>query len=73
VRKIRLNCHHFPWNEVWLCLNVSAYNVGNLWPRLLLPKRVDNGSLTSLHQRLVRTGGWRNMIAITGAAWRRAI
>jgi hypothetical protein len=36
---------------------VIVYNLGNLWRRLALPKRVGNGSLTSLQQRLVQTGG----------------
>ena len=30
---------------------------GNLWRRLVLPKRIENWSLTSLQQRLVKTGG----------------
>jgi hypothetical protein len=30
--------------------------LGNLW-RLVLPKRIDNWSVTSLPQRLVKTGG----------------
>ena len=34
-----------------------AYNLGNLWRRLVLPKRIDNWSLTSLQQRLVKSGG----------------
>ena len=34
-----------------------AYNLGNLWRRLALPKRIGNWSLTSLQQRLVKTGG----------------
>jgi hypothetical protein len=28
-----------------------------LWRRLVLPKKIDNWSLTSLQQRLVKTGG----------------
>jgi len=28
-----------------------------LWRRLVLPKRIDHWSLTSLQQRLVKTGG----------------
>ncbi len=44
-------------NEVRLWQIVLAYNLGNLWRRLVLPKRVDNWSLTSLQQRLVKTGG----------------
>jgi hypothetical protein len=38
-------------------LSVLAYNLGNLWRRLVLPKRIDTWSLTSLRQRLVETGG----------------
>ena len=34
-----------------------AYNLGNLWRRLGLPKRLESWSLTSLQQRLVKTGG----------------
>jgi hypothetical protein len=36
---------------------VLAYNLGNLWRRLVLPKKIENWSLTSLQQRLVKTGG----------------
>jgi hypothetical protein len=38
-------------------LSIIAYNLGNLWRRLALPKRIDKWSLTSLQQRLVKTGG----------------
>lgn len=38
-------------------LSLIAYNLGNLWRRLVLPKRIENWSLTSLQQRLVKTGG----------------
>ena len=31
--------------------------LGNLWRRLVLPKRIDSWSLTSVQQRLVKTGG----------------
>jgi len=34
-----------------------AYNLGNLWRRLVLPARIDTWSLTSLQQRFVKTGG----------------
>jgi Transposase DDE domain group 1 len=53
----RLSCHRFRANEVRLQLSVLAYNLGNLWRRLLLPQRIDHWSLTSLQQRLVKTGG----------------
>ncbi len=53
----RLSCHRFRANEVRFWLSVIAYNLGNLWRRLVLPKRIDTWSLTSLQQRLVKTGG----------------
>jgi Transposase DDE domain group 1 len=37
-------------------LSVLAYNLCNLWRRLVLPAR-NTWSLTSLQQRLVKTGG----------------
>ena len=57
VKMTRLSCHRFRSNEVRLWLSLIAYNLGILWRRLVLPKRVDNWSLTSLQQRLVKTGG----------------
>jgi hypothetical protein len=53
----RLSCHRFRGNEVRLWLSVIAYNLGNRWRRLALPRRVGSWSLTSLQQRLVKTGG----------------
>jgi hypothetical protein len=53
----RWSCHRFRSNEVRLWLSVIAYNLGNLWRRLVLPERIDNWSLTTLQQRLVKTGG----------------
>ena len=57
VKMTRLSCHLFRSNEVRLGLSVIAYNLGKLWRRLALPKRIENWSLTSLQQRLVKTGG----------------
>src|ERR1700736_5274622 len=57
VKMTRLSCHRFRANEVRLWLSVIAYNLGNLWRRLALPTRVATWSLTSLQQRLVKTGG----------------
>ena len=57
VKMTRLSCHRFRSNEVRLWLSVLAYNLGNLWRRLVLAKRIENWSLTSLQQRLVKTGG----------------
>jgi hypothetical protein len=42
------SCHRFRANEVRLRLNVLAYNLGNLWRRLVLPTRMDSWSLRQL-------------------------
>ena len=57
VKMTRLSCHRFRSNQVRLWLSVIAYNLGNLWRRLALPQRIKSWSLTSLQQRLVKTGG----------------
>jgi len=57
VKTTRLSCHRFQSNEVHLWLSVIAYNLGNLWRRWALPRKIRNWSLTSLKQRLVKTGG----------------
>jgi Transposase DDE domain group 1 len=57
VKMTGLSCHRFRSNQVRLALSLLAYNLGNLWRRLALPKRIENWSLTSLQQRLVKTGG----------------
>jgi hypothetical protein len=53
----RRSCHRFRANEVRLWLSLIAYNLGNLWRRLVLPARIGNWSLTSLPRRVVKTGG----------------
>jgi hypothetical protein len=57
LKMTRLCCHRFRPNGVRFWLSVIAYNFGNLWRRLVLPKRIGSWSLTSLQQRLVKTGG----------------
>jgi len=57
VKMTRLSCHRFRSNQVRLALSLLAYNLGNLWRRLALPKRIEDWSLTSLQQRLIKTGG----------------
>ena len=57
VKMTRLSCRRLRSNEVRLWLSVIAYNLGNLWRRLVLPRRIGSWSLTSLQQRLVKTGG----------------
>ena len=57
VKMTRLSCHRFRPDDVRLWLSVIAYNLGNLSRRLVLPNRIGKWSLTSLQQRLVKTGG----------------
>src|SRR5712691_7371188 len=57
ARGTRLSCHRFRANEVRLLLGVVAYNLGNLLRRLALPLAIQSWSLTSLQQRLFKTGG----------------
>ena len=53
----RLSCHRFRANEVRLLLGVIAYTLGNVLRRLVLPVTIQDWSLTSLQQRLIKTGG----------------
>jgi len=53
----RLSCHRFRAKEARLQLSLLAYDLGNLWRRLVQPKKIDAWSLISLQQRLVKTGG----------------
>ena len=70
----RLSCHRFRANEARLQLSLLAYNLGNLWHRLVLPKRIDAWSPTSLQQRLARpVCGWSSMPAIIGCCLPRGI
>ncbi len=57
MKMTRLSCHRFRSNEMRLWVSMIAYNLGNLWRRMVLPQRIRNWSLTSLQQRLVKTGG----------------
>ncbi len=57
VALTRLSCHRFRANEVRRWLSLLADHLGNLWRRLALPTGSGNWSLTSVQQRLVKTGG----------------
>jgi hypothetical protein len=57
VEMTRLSCHRIRPNEVRLWLSVIAYNLGSVWRRLVLPRRIGSCTSTSLQQRLVKTGG----------------
>ena len=49
-------CHQFRDNAVGLVLFVPAYNLGNFLQSLVLPKKMTRWTLTSLRERLVKTG-----------------
>jgi hypothetical protein len=73
----RLSCHRFRANESRLLLGVIAYNLGNLLRRLALPLAIQNWSLTSLQQRLFKTGGRlirhaRHFLLQLAESWPRA-
>ena len=54
----RLSYHRFRANEVrLLLLGLIAYNLDKLLQRLVLPLAIQSWSLTSLQQRLFKTGG----------------
>jgi hypothetical protein len=42
VKMTRLSCHRFRSNQVRLALSLLAYNLGNLWRRLGLPRGIEN-------------------------------
>ena len=52
--ELRIPCHRFRGNEVRLWLSILAYNLGNLWRRLAVPGGIEDWSLTSVQQRLVK-------------------
>jgi hypothetical protein len=56
VKMTRLSCHRVRLNEVRLWLSLIAYNLGNLWRRLVLLRGIGSCTLTSLQQRLVKAG-----------------
>lgn len=56
----RLSCHGFADNQVRLSRCTSgfalAYNLGNLLRRLALPKSIKHWSLTTLREKLIKSG-----------------
>ena len=56
VKWTRLSCHDFVDNQVRLQLFALAYNQANFLRRLALPQSVKHWSLTTLREKLVKTG-----------------
>jgi len=52
----RLSCNRFVSNQVRLWLFVLAYNLGNFFRRLALPRKVKRWSIRSLLTRFIKTG-----------------
>ncbi len=52
----RLSCRRFVDNAVRLQLFALAYNLANFLRRLALPRRVKHWSLTTLREKLIKTG-----------------
>ncbi len=59
----RLSCHRFRSHVVRLWLSVIAYNLGNLWRLLMLPKKIDNWSLSFC---MPETGGNGHLLTSGG-------
>jgi Transposase DDE domain group 1 len=55
-RWTRLSCHSFRHNAVRLQLHALAYNLANFLRSLALPREVEQWSLTTLREKLVKIG-----------------
>ena len=56
IRWTRLSCRRFDHNAVRLQLHALAYNLGNLMRTMALPEAVEQWSLTSLREKLIKIG-----------------
>ncbi|MDP7666622.1 MAG: transposase, partial [Rhodospirillales bacterium] len=56
IRWTRLSCRKFDHNAVRLQLHALAYNLGNFMRTLALPAAVEQWSLTTLREKLVKIG-----------------
>ena len=59
IRWTRLSCRRFDHNAVRLQLHALAYNLGNFMRTLALPDAVEQWSLTSLREKLIKIGAKR--------------
>ena len=56
IRWTRLSCRRFDHNALRLQLHALAYNLGNFMRTLALPDAVEEWSLTSLREKLIKIG-----------------
>ena len=68
IKWTRLSCRRFDHNAVRLQLHALAYNLGNFMRTLALPDAVEQWSLTSLREKLIKIGERRS--CATGATSR---
>ena len=52
----QLSCHDFDDNQVRFQLFAMAYNIGNFLRRLTLPKSINDWSLRTMREKLVKIG-----------------
>jgi hypothetical protein len=56
IKWTRLSCRKFRNNEVRLQLHALAYNLGNFMRTLALPRAIEQWSLTTLREKLIKIG-----------------
>ena len=56
IKWTRLSCRSFAANAVRLRLHALAYNLGNFLRPLAMPRAAEPWSLTSLREKLIKTG-----------------
>ena len=56
IRWTRLSCHSFAANAVRLQLHALAYNLGNFLRTLATPESIEDWSITSLKEKLIKIG-----------------
>ena len=66
LRWTRLSCRAFRHNAVRLQLHALAYNIANFLRTLALPKEIEQWSLTTLREKLVKIGARIVVLAAGG-------
>ncbi len=56
IKWTRLSCRKFRDNAVRLQLHALAYNLGNFMRTLALPREVEQWSMTTLREKLIKIG-----------------
>jgi hypothetical protein len=56
VKWTRLSCHDFADNKVRLQLFALAYNLGNFFRQVALPKSVRHWTMTTLREKVIKIG-----------------